>query len=69
MSECWRFYAVPTARGIFTAKTNFDVFSLSREQVWTFSVLGDRIYEMRCLFVAEGLNALFIVLPHWDNMS
>ena len=50
-------------------KTSFDVFSLSREQVWTFSVLGDRIYEMRCLFVAVGLNALYIVLPHWDNMS
>ena len=30
---------------------------------------GDCIYEMRCLFVAVGLNALFIVLPHWDNMS
>ena len=52
MSEHWRFYAVPTARVIFTAKTCLDVFSLSREQVWTFSVLGDRIYEMRCLFVA-----------------
>ena len=51
------------------AKTSFDVFSLSREQVWTLSVLGDRIYEMRCLFVAVGLNARFIVLPHWDNMS
>ena len=38
-------------------------------QVWTFSVLGDRIYVMRCLFVAVGLNACFIVLPHWDNMS
>ena len=46
-----------------------DVFSLSREQVWTFSVLGDQIYEMRCPFVAVGLNARFIVLPHWDNMS
>ena len=45
-------------------KTSFDVFSLSQEQVWTFSVLGDRIYEMRCLFVAVGLNARFIVLPH-----
>ena len=61
MSECWRFYTV--------AKTSSDVFSLSREQVLTFSVLGDRIYEMRCLFVAVGPNALFIVLPHWDNMS
>ena len=32
---------------------------------------GDRIYEMRCLFVAVGFNARFIVLPHWewDNMS
>ena len=63
------FYAVPTARVIFTAKTSFDVFSLSREQVWTFSVSGDRIYEMGCPFVAVGLNARFKVLPHWDNMS
>ena len=30
---------------------------------------GDHIYEMRCLFVAVGPNARFIVLPHWDNMS
>ena len=30
---------------------------------------GDRIYEMRCLFVAVRPNARFIVLPHWDNMS
>ena len=45
MSECWRFYAVPTARVIFTAKTSLDVFSLGRKQVWTFSVLGDRIYD------------------------
>ena len=69
MSECWRFYTIQTARVIFTAKTGFDVFSLCREQVWTFSVLGDRNYEMRCLFVAVGLNARFIVLPHWDNIS
>ena len=33
VSECWTFYAVPTARVIFTAKTSFDVFNLSREQV------------------------------------
>ena len=63
------FYAVPTARVIFTAKTSLDIFSLSQEQVWTFSVLRDRIYEMRCLSLAVGLNALSIVLPHWDNMS
>ena len=25
---------------------------------------GDRIYEMRCLFVAVGPNGRFIVLPH-----
>ena len=30
---------------------------------------GGCIYEMRCLFVAVGPNARFIVLPHWDNMS
>ena len=69
MSECWRFYALPTASVIFSAKIFLDVFSLSQEQVWAFSVLGDRIYEMRCPFVAVGLNARFIVLPHWDNMS
>ena len=32
-------------------------------------VLRHRGYEMRCLFVAVGPNAGFIVLPHWDNMS
>ena len=64
MGECWRFYAVQPARVIFMAKTSLDVFSLSREQVWTFSVLGDLIYEMRCPFVAVGLNARFKVLPH-----
>ena len=64
------FYAMglPTARVIFMTKTSLNIFSLSREQVWIFSVLGDRIYEMRGLFVAMGLNALFIMLPHWDNM-
>ena len=67
--ECWVFYIVPTARVVFTAKTSLDVFSLRRAQTWTFSVLGERIYEMRCLFVAVGPNARFIVLPHWDNMS
>ena len=28
----------------------------------------NHIYEMSCLFVAVGLNACFIVLPHWDNI-
>ena len=63
------YFAKPTARVIFMAKTSFDAFNLSREQVWYFSVLGDRIYEMRCQFVAVGLTALYIVLPHWDKMS
>ena len=36
VSECWMSYAVPTARVIFTAKTSLDVFSLTRQQVWTF---------------------------------
>ena len=51
------------------AKTSLDLFSLGRKQAWTYSVLGDQIYEMRWLFVAVGLNALFIGLPNWDNMS
>ena len=29
VSECWVFYAVPTARVIFTTKTSLDVFSLN----------------------------------------
>ena len=30
---------------------------------------SDRIVEMRCLFIEEGLNALFIMLPHWDEIA
>ena len=41
------FYALPTAKVIFTAKTSLDIFSLSREQLWTGSVLGDHICEMK----------------------
>ena len=63
------FFTVLTARVIFMAKTSLDLLSLRREQVWTFSVLGDRIYENRGLFVAVGLNAHFIVLPHWASIS
>ena len=69
MSECWRFYAVPTARVIFTTKTSFDVFSLSQEQVWTFSVLGDRICKMRYLFVAVGLNTRFMRVWIWQHLD
>ena len=49
------FYVVSTARVIFTTKTSWDVFGLRQEHVLTFSVLGDRVYEMRCLFVKVGI--------------
>ena len=69
VSDCW----------MFTPYQQLGSYS-RRKPVWTFSVLvknkfglfqslGDRIYEMKCQFVAVGLNARFIVLPHWDNMS
>ena len=65
--------------GCFTPYRQLGSYSY-RKPVWTFSVsvknkfglfqsLGDRIYEVKCLFVAVGPNARFIVLPHWDNMS
>ena len=45
-----------TARVIFMEKTSLDVFSLRREQVWTFHCWV--IESMRgCLFLAAGLNA------------
>ena len=53
------FYPIPAARVIFTAKTSLGVFSLRQEQVWTFSILGDPIFKMRCLFVAVGLCPLY----------
>ena len=40
------FYTVPTARVIFTVKTSFDVFSLRREHVSTFSVLEMALDKM-----------------------
>ena len=30
---------------------------------------GDGIFKIKCLSVAVGVHAVFIVLPHWDNMS
>ena len=45
------------------------MYSVLVENKFGLFVLGDRIYEMRCPFVAVGLNARFIVLPHWNNMS
>ena len=41
------FYALATATVIFTMKTSLEVFSLRREDVWTCSVLGDCICEMK----------------------
>ena len=59
------FYTVlQTSRGVlFTKKTSLDpdLFSHGGKQVWTYSVLGDRIYEMRCLFVAVGPNARCLI--------
>ena len=67
--------------GCFLRRTNMQLGSYSRRiPVGKFSVLvenklrlsqslGDQIYEMKCLFVAVGPNARYIVLPHWDNMS
>ena len=48
------FYAVPTARVIFMAKPSLDIFSLKREHVWTCSVLGDCICEIRDLSLITG---------------
>ena len=53
------FYAVPTARVIFMAKTCLDVFSQRQEHVWTFSVLGDCICKMKRVKESEqqGIKA------------
>ena len=54
-------------RGLFSQrKTSLDVFSYRREQVWTFSVLGDRSYATRCLFVAVGLISLTYIPPYYN---
>ena len=34
-----------------------------------YSVLDKTIYEIRDILVVVALNVLFIVLPHWGNMS
>ena len=60
------FYAIDDTniQGHFHGEKQF-----GQKQVWTYSVLDDQIYGIRCPFVALGPNARFIVLPHWDNMS
>ena len=61
--------------GLFVCLTNSSMSTIQTASRSCFlqAVLchsdGDGIYEMRCLFVAGGANALFIVLPHWGNMS
>ena len=35
------------SQGYFQLKTSLDVFSLRHEHIWTYSVLGDRICEMK----------------------
>ena len=44
------FYTVLTARVIFTVKTSLGVFSLTGEHILTWSVLGDRICEMKRVY-------------------
>ena len=58
------FYPLPTARAIFTAKTSLDAINLRREHVWTCSVLGDRICEMKRLTESgqQGIKTYFAVL-------
>ena len=60
---------VTTLQFLFVCGISLTSGQLFNEQVVLRRRGGDRIYEMRCLFVAVGLNARFIVLPHWDNMS
>ena len=58
---------------LVSANSSMSFFQTASRSCFSQVVLrhrgGYRIYEMRCLFVAVGLNALFIVRPHWDNMS
>ena len=64
-------YSVSYLVSFFGAiRENGDMITISVSQCCFLSRRsGDRIYEIRCLFVAVGPNARFIVLPHWDNMS
>ena len=45
------FYSVPTSRVIFTAKTG-----LRRDHVWTCSVLGDDICEIKRVSGQQGIK-------------
>ena len=54
--ECWIFYAVQTARVILTAKTILDIFSLSRKQVWTYSVLVENKFGRIQSWVIESMR-------------
>ena len=58
--------------GHFHGEKRLGLFSLALKQVWTYwswVIVSMTQYEIRCIFVVMGLNAFFIVLPHWDNRS
>ena len=61
------FYAVPRSWVIFTTKRKLDLFSLGQE-VWTYSVLGDRIYEMKKVPESgwQGIKTGRSFLPYFD---
>ena len=60
------FYAIPTARVLFTAKTSLDVFCLRREHVWTCSVLGDRICKMKRVTAGDrNLRSFLLYSDPW----
>ena len=46
VSMVWMFYDVPTSSAILKAKTMSGLISFQLNQVWTYSVVGDDIYEM-----------------------
>ena len=60
-------------RGVYTKqyRSSVAMMPLGLFLLYNTSLLSryDHTYEMRCLFLAVGLNARFIALPHWDNMS
>ena len=55
-----------TSNVIVTAKTSLDLFSLELKRVWTYSVLGDGIYEMKKVIGSgrQGQNQEIIFAVH-----
>ena len=58
MSECWRFYAVPTARVIFMVKTCLDVFSLRSPRGPHIRVSSVSVVRYECCFVIFKVRLL-----------